>query len=314
MSKPTSGFLDYGSWVPLPPEAPSLTSLDVFISVVELGSISAAARVHGISQPSVSTRIRQLERQVGAELLTKGPNGSVPTAAGVLVAGWGEAVLDATRKLLGAVDSMRQGSQHLRISASYTVAEQLLPQWLGQLHMREPSIRVELEVVNSAGVLDHVREGSARLGFIESAGPTTGLGSVKVGTDELVVVVGNTHPWGRKRRPLSPAELAATPLVVRESGSGTREVLENALGELGLELVEPALELGSAAAVRAAAEAGTAPAVLSVLAIEEALNSGRLRKVPVNGLDLRRPLRAVWLKSATVEPAVDALLALARAK
>ncbi|HTO01466.1 MAG TPA: LysR family transcriptional regulator, partial [Microthrixaceae bacterium] len=307
-----TGHVDYGSRVPLPPEAPSLTSLDIFVSVIELGSISAAARAHGISQPSVSARIRQLERQMGAELLTKTPNGSAPTAAGLLVVDRAESVLDATRQLLGAVDSMRRGSQRLRIAASYTVAEQLLPQWLGQLHLREPSVRVELEVVNSSGVLDQVRGGTARLGFIESAGPTTGLRSVNIGTDELLVVVGASHPWIRKRRPLRAAELAATPLVVRESGSGTREVLENALRVVGLDLVQPALELGSAAAVRAAAESGTAPAVLSVLAVAESLKSGRLRQVPVEGLDLKRPLRAVWLKSAPVEPAVDTLLALAK--
>lgn len=280
--------------------------------MVELGSISAAARAHEISQPSVSARIRQLERQVGAELLTKTPNGSVPTASGLLIVGWAEKVLEAATQLLGAVDSMRHGSQHLRIAASFTVAEQLLPIWLGQLHLKEPSVRVELEVINSSGVLDQVRDGRARLGFIESSGSITGLRSVNVGTDELIVVVGASHPWSRKRRPLLPVELATTPLVVRESGSGTREVLESALAALELELAEPALELGSAAAVRAAAEADTAPAVLSVLAAADALSTGRLHQVVVEGLDLRRPLRAVWLKSAPPEPAVDSLLALTR--
>lgn len=297
--------------MPLPAETPSLTSLDLFVSVVELGSLSAAAAAHGVSQPSASARIRQLERQIGAELLTRSPNGSVPTAAGLLVTGSAESVLDAAHNLLSAVDSLVTGSNRMRVAASYTVAEQLLPRWLGQLHLAKPNTRVELEVVNSAAVLDRVRHGEAQLGFVESPGSTSGLRNRTVGTDELVVVVRPDHPWTRHRRPLSPGDLAATPLVLRETGSGTRDVFEAALAAAGLTAAPPALELGSSAAVRSAAAAGTAPAVLSRLAVQEAIDAGQLAVVPVEPLDLTRSLRAVWLAGPAVEPAATALLAIA---
>lgn len=277
--------------------------------MVRLGSLSAAAHAHGITQPSASARVRQLERQVGIELLTRGPNGSVPTDAGVLVAGWAHKVLDACTELQTAVASLRAQDTDLRVAASYTIAEHLLPRWLGRLHAAHPETHVELEVVNSTTVLERVRHGDAQLGFVEAPGSTAGLGSKVVGHDELVVVVAPDHAWARRRGPIDIDRLAAMPLILREQGSGTREALVAAVGAHGATLAPAALELGSTSAVRAAAEEGAAPAVLSRLAVADAIDAGRLVGVEVDALDLRRDLRAVWLPDRAREPAVKALLA-----
>ena len=119
--------------------------------------------------------------------------------------------------------------------------------------------------------------------------------------DELVLVVRPDHPWARRRRGVTADELARTPLVTREHGSGTREFLEAALsGHLGHGEAPagPALELSTSAAVRAAVLAGAAPAVLSRLAVEDDLAGGRLRQVQLD-VDLRRELRAVWVGGRT---------------
>ena len=297
--------------MPVNADAPTIASLDLFVSVVELGSLSAAARAHGMSQPSASARIRHLERQVGFELLTRGPGGSVPTAAGVLVADWSRTVLGAFDELQTAVSSLRTQATSLRVAASYTVAEHLLPRWLGRLRAMHPEAHLELEVVNSASVLERVRSGNAQLGFIETPGSTAGLRSRLVGRDELAVVVAPSHPWARLRRPLSVTELAAMPLVLREVGSGTRESFVEAVQKCGAVLADAALELGSTAAVRAATEEGAAPAVLSRLAVADALATGRLVNVAVAELDLRRELLAVWLPGRAREQAMKALLATA---
>lgn len=130
------------------------------------------------------------------------------------------------------------------------------------------------------------------MGFVEGPSVPQGLYSTPVARDRLVVVVAPGHPWARRRRPLTVAELAATPLVVREVGSGTRRTLDLALEEY--DRPPPLLELGSSAAVRTSVLGGVGPAVLSTLAVSEYLDSGRLRAVDVDGLDLSRVLRAVW--------------------
>ncbi|KOG87868.1 LysR family transcriptional regulator, partial [Streptomyces varsoviensis] len=102
-----------------------------------------------------------------------------------------------------------------------------------------------------------------------------------------------THPWARRRAPLDPAELAATPLLLRERGSGTRQVLDAALAAHG-GLTAPLLELASTTAVKAAVVSGAGPSVLSELALGEELAARRLVQIPVEAVRLGRDLRAVW--------------------
>lgn len=297
--------------MPVASDAPTIASLDLFVSVVQLGSLSAAAAAHGITQPSASVRIRQLERQVGVELLTRGPNGSVPTDAGVLVADWSQQVLAAFAEMQAALATLRRQGANLRVAASYTIAEHLLPRWLGQLRAAHPDTHVELEVVNSATVIKRVERGDAPLGFVEVPGPITGLRSRVVGTDDLVVVVAPAHAWARRRRPVPLERFVSEHLVLREPGSGTREALVHAVEALGASLAPAALELGSTTAVRASVEDGGAPAVLSRLAVADALAAGRLVAVEVTGLDLHRELRAVWLPGRALEPVMKVLLEVA---
>ncbi len=295
--------------VPLPASCPDLVSLEVFLSVVRLGSVSRAAAAHGMAQPSASQRVRQLERQLGVQLLARSPAGSVATDAGGLLAEWAEVVVTAAAELVAGMDALRGGTGgRLAVAASMTVAECLLPAWLDGLHRAEPAARVELEVTNSAAVLERVATGRTDLGFIESPGGTAGLSSRVVGRDELVVVVGIGHRWARRRRPVAAAALAATPLVVRERGSGTREALDAAFAAVGLSAVDPALELGSTTAVKAATAAGRDAAVVSRLAVQADVAAGRLSLVSVDGLDLSRRLRAVWRPGPALPALAAALL------
>jgi DNA-binding transcriptional LysR family regulator len=296
--------------VPLPPSCPELASLDLFLSVVRLGSMSRAATAHGVTQPSASQRIRQLERQVGVALLDRSPNGSTPTDAGALLAGWADVVVAAAAELAAGVEALGAPVDgRLRVVASLTVAEYLLPGWLGALRRAERTARVELQVANSTEVMERVGDGRADIGFIESPGRTAGLSSRQIGADELVVVVAAGHAWARRRgRAVPAATLAATALVVREQGSGTRDALNEAFAAAGLVPMEPALQLGSATAVKEAAAAGVGPAVVSRLAVGGELVTGHLVAIAVDGLDLTRRLRAVWRPGEPLAPLAAALL------
>ncbi len=141
-----------------------------------------------------------------------------------------------------------------------------------------------------------MRAGTCDLGFVETTDEVAGLESTVLAYDELVVVVAPDHAWAGRRRGISAELLAATPLVTRERGSGTRRTLELMLAGRApaLEVAPPAVELSSTAAVRAAAAAGVAPAVLSILAVRDDLTLGRLVAVRVTSFRAVRPLRAVW--------------------
>ncbi|MBG0856614.1 LysR family transcriptional regulator [Streptomyces spinoverrucosus] len=270
---------------------PDLGALELLLAVARLGSLGAAAREVGITQPAASSRIRSMERQLGVALVDRSPRGSRLTDTGVLVTDWARRVVEAAEAFdVGAQALRDRRDSRLRVAASMTIAEYLLPGWLLALRAGRPDTAVSLLAGNSAAVAERLLSDEADLGFVEGLTVPTGLDSVVVAHDHLVVVTAPGHPWARRRRPLSADELAATPLVLRETGSGTRQVLDAALGGLA----RPLIELSSTTAVKASAVGGAGPAVLSELAVGEELATRRLVSVPVDGVRLRRDLRAVW--------------------
>jgi DNA-binding transcriptional LysR family regulator len=311
-----------------------LGALRALREVGRQGSIAAAAAVLGVSQQALSARMRSLERAMRITLLARTPAGSHLTEQGRLIVGWAEDVLDAADRLEAGLRSIRSGVSHrLAIAASQTIAEHLVPHWLVELRSIEqnsaerngaaqdtpeqhgpgqgsagrdgsagtdqdagyPPTVVELTVANSTGVLELVRSGKVGLGFIETPHLPADLVTAPLRDDEMLVVTAPSHPWARRRRPLPLAEVAATPLVMREAGSGTRDTLTDHLAAQVPPLhARIAMELGTSAAVRSAIAAGVGPGVLSRLAVRDDLVLGRLVAVEVAGPPLTRQLTAVW--------------------
>ncbi|MEV8464343.1 MULTISPECIES: LysR family transcriptional regulator [Streptomyces] len=274
---------------------PDLGALELLLAVARLGSLGAAAREVGITQPAASSRIRSMERQLGVALVDRSPRGSRLTDAGALVTDWARRVVEAAEAFDAGAQALRdRRDSRLRVAASMTIAEYLLPGWLLALRAQRPDTAVSLLAGNSAAVAERLLADEADLGFVEGLTVPGGLDSVVIAQDRLIVVAAPGHAWARRRRPVPAQELAATPLILREKGSGTRQVLDAALGGVGLGLARPLIELSSTTAVKAAAESGAGPAVLSELAVGEELGMRRLVSVPVDGVALGRALRAVW--------------------
>jgi molybdate transport repressor ModE-like protein len=292
----------------LSPRMPELKALEVLLAIADHGSLSAAAREVGLTQQAVSARIASLEAQTGVPLVVRSTRGSELTASGRVAAQWAGRLLQVAHEVDAGLASLRETSRsRVRVSASLTVAEQLLPGWLVSLQAAawrrgQPPAEVVLTAANSDHVLAQVRSGEADLGFVEGPRVPRGLRSRVVAHDELVLVVRPDHLWARRREPVTARELNGTPLVTREPGSGTRDFLATALRKRlgpGQPPATPALELSTATAIRAAVLAGSAPAVLSRLAVADDIASGRLHVVPVEDVTLRRGLRVVWLGGRT---------------
>ncbi|WP_171168011.1 LysR family transcriptional regulator [Streptomyces sp. I05A-00742] len=293
---------------PIADRVPDLAALELLLAVARLGSLGRAARELGITQPAASGRLRSMERMLGVALVERSPRGSRLTSAGVLVTDWARRIVEAAEAFDAGAQALRsRRDSRLRVAASMTIAEYLLPGWLIALRTDRPGTAVSLFAGNSAAVAARLLAGRADLGFVEGLEVPAGLDGAVIGHDRLVLVTAPAHPWARRRSPLTRAELAATPLILRESGSGTRQVLDAALAaEDGP--AAPLLELASTTAVKAAVVSGAGPSVLSELAVNDELAARRLVEVPVAGLSLRRDLRAVWpLGQRPVGPAWDLL-------
>ncbi|MET9963269.1 LysR family transcriptional regulator [Streptomyces sp. NPDC006326] len=300
-------------WVPLAHRVPDLGALELLLAVARAGSLSGAAKRMGITQPAASSRIRAMEARLGVALVDRSPRGSTLTAEGALVTDWARRVVEAAEAFDAGAQALRgRRDSRLRVAASMTIAEYLLPGWLIALRGQRPGTAVSLHAGNSAVVAARVLAHEADLGFVEGLTVPDGLDAVVIAQDRLVVAVAPGHRWARRSRGIEAAELAGTPLILRERGSGTRQVLDAALSGAG-GLAEPLLELASTTAVKAAAVSGAGPCVLSELAVGDELAARRLVAVPVAGAPLDRALRAVWpTGSRPAGPARD-LLSLTRA-
>ncbi|HEX4250128.1 MAG TPA: LysR substrate-binding domain-containing protein [Pseudonocardia sp.] len=125
------------------------------------------------------------------------------------------------------------------------------------------------------------------------------------------IVVAPDHPWAHRQQPVALDELARTPLIVREPGSGTRETLDRILGRAGVEPARPLMVLDANSAVRAAVIAGLGPAVLSAITVQDELTERRLVEVPLTGATLRRRLHAVWAAGRPLTGSAEQLLEVA---
>ncbi|MFJ3174509.1 LysR family transcriptional regulator [Streptomyces roseus] len=299
-------------WVPLAHRVPDLGALELLLAVARVGSLSAAAKHMGITQPAASSRIRAMETRLGVALVDRSPRGSTLTAEGALVTDWARQVVEAAEAFDAGAQALRgRRDSRLRVAASMTIAEYLLPGWLIALRADRPDTAVSLHAGNSADVAQRVLAHEADLGFVEGLRVPDGLDSAVIAQDRLVVAVAPTHPWARRSKGIDAAELAGSPLILRERGSGTRQVLDAALAAAG-GLAAPLLELASTTAVKSAAVSGAGPCVLSELALGDELAARRLVEVPVPDAGLGRALRAVWPAGARPAGPARDLLSLTR--
>ncbi|MEV8516006.1 LysR substrate-binding domain-containing protein [Dactylosporangium sp. NPDC051484] len=282
--------------LPLPSWTPDLPALDLLISIAELGSIGRAAAAHNISQPSASNRLARLERQVGAALIARGARGSELTFTGEAVLAWARPVVESARQLADGIAALRADrSARLRIAASLTVAEYLVPRWLLLLRRSHADLVTSVEVINSHGVVAQVRLGAVDVGFVETPEPPNGVHSINVGRDRVTLVVAAEYPLANKAaRRLPPRDVLDHPLLLRESGSGTRDTFLSALSAVRQPAPTHTVELGSTATIIATVLEGGGVGVVSARAVTRELAAGSLVELHLDGVDLHRPLHAIW--------------------
>ena len=287
---------------------PELQALGLLVALAgRAQSIGQAADALGVAQPNASRSLRSLERELKVPLLRRSPRGTELTAEGHAVAEWASKVVDAYDDLNAgtrAIQDARAGT--VRVSASLTVAEYLLPRYLTTFKSAHPDIDVGLAVENSTAVIAAVRGQRCDLGLIESVSLPAGLPAKVLGHDRLMIAAAPEFA-GAWSTPIAAEALAHVPLLVREVGSGTRAVVDAALADFGG--VRVAGEYGSNSALKIAATTAVAPIVLSELALRDDFRAHRLVPLPVDAeVNLERELHAVWSPKARLSAGAKLLL------
>jgi DNA-binding transcriptional LysR family regulator len=280
------------------------SGLAAFVAAVEAGSVHGAADALQLTQSAVTKRIQTLERRIGGRLFERGRFGMRPTELGCAVYPAAKRALEALGSVAELVELSRaQGSMDLRLSASQTIGEFLLPGWLADFCRERPEVHPRLELVNSHAALDAIRENRSEIGFIEGPDSPAGVQTLTVARDEIVVVVVAEHAWAR-RRVVTPRDLVGESYLAREEAAGTRAVATAALARAGIELT-PALEASSFQSLKRALVGGGFT-LISRLTIEAEERAGVLVGLPVRGVDLHRELRAIHRRRPALSTAARA--------
>lgn len=269
-----------------------LAAVRLFLSVVELGSVSKAAARHSIAQPSATSKLQKLERRLGVALLERSPTGSTATAGGVRLAPACAELLVAAGALTDRAASLRDDETHLRIAATRHVAEHHLPEWTAAIPFHD--VRVDVVELDTLRVAQAVRSGDVALGFVEGPQAPVGLRSEVVATEQLVAVVGRSHPWAERRRSLTPNQIVTSTMILTRIGSGTRDVIEDAFAAHELGAVGEHIEVDNAAAVRIAVANGAGVGFLPRCRVDRDLEAGRLAELTIRSVSIIQPVRVVW--------------------
>jgi len=294
-----------------PPSSSTLTTqgMRVFEAVARHCNFSRAANELRVSQPYVSNQIIDLENKLHISLFRRVGRRAYLTEAGELLYAHVNRILAGIRDAENSVAQLRQVIVgRLDLAVGIIVAESILPPLLGKLRAQHPEISLNLRVYNSKQVEDAVADGQFELGVSLSHEPPKHLEREELGWDELVLVVSIDHPFAQEPFCM-PEQVVRERLLLREGTSGTRLFVESSFSSLGLS-IQPTMELNSNQVIKAFAEQNLGVALLSKRAIRNEVESGRLKALPVKGVDLRRPLTLVWRKGHELTPPAIAFRAM----
>ena len=288
----------------------TLEQLRIFTTVAECEHMTRAAATLRLSQSAVSGAIQALETRHGVSLFHRVGRRIELTHDGSLFLQEARCVLRAasTAELaLMELRGLKRGT--ISIHASQTTAAYWLPERLARFHAAYPDIKIKLTIGNTEQVALAVNSGNAEIGFVEGSINQDELLTQQVDVDHLIIVVGPKHPWAKVRK-LKPGQITQTKWVLRERGSGTRSVFEEAMARHGIssEKLNVTLELPSNEAIRAAVEAGAGATAISQLVVKSALLSKHLYAVPF--ISLERPFVLLKHRDRSESKAVRAFLAM----
>jgi DNA-binding transcriptional LysR family regulator len=288
----------------------NFTHLLAFFEVARAGSVSAGAERLRVSQPAVTREIRELEERLGLILFDRLPRGIALTEAGTLLFGYAErifALSDTAQAELKELAGLSAGQ--LSIGASATVGAYLVPDMIARFNVSHPKVGIDLAVTNTEHVEQSLRDHTVSLGFVEGPYDDSILHTHPIGADEIVAVAAAAHPRAGQR--LRARDLAERVVILREPGSGTRAVVEEAYARIGLH-IEPLMSISDTVAIKRMLLAQHAIAYVSSLSIRDEVRRGELSILDVRDLRIERPLNMVWLKGRTLSPSTQAFVDLVR--
>jgi DNA-binding transcriptional LysR family regulator len=282
----------------------NLSNLRTFLAVARHQGISRALNELHLTQPAVSRQILALEESLGTHLFVRRGRFLALTEAGHILQQYAVRVSQLLTEAQEEIDGLKGLIRgHLRISAASTIGIYMIPDVLGEFKSQYPGIEIRLNISNKEEVLRNVQAGTADIGFVGPPVPGSELAVETYLEDDLVLIVSPQH-WLASRDTISAQMLTEDVFILREHGSGTREILEEELRRAGVSL-QHAMELGSTEAIKKAVAANLGLSIVSTRAVTLEVMLGHLCAVRVSDLNLRRSIYMLYLRNTPLSSAAE---------
>ncbi len=264
--------------------------LQVFYTVAKRLSFTKAAEELCITQPAVTKHIQEIELHFKIKFFERNGTKIKLTPAGEIFLQYAEDVFSVYRKMEFEMNTLAErNSGKLKIGASTTVAQYVLPPILAAFHKRFKEIKVSLTISNTEQIEQYLENKQIDLGIIEGQSKKSSIKYTEFIKDEIVLVSGIEHPLAKKQY-IYPKDLKKIPLLLREPGSGTLEVIAHALKphEIKLSQLKNEMQLGSTESMKLYLVHSTALAFLSIHSVLKELQHKEFTIIDVKGLNIER--------------------------
>ncbi len=285
----------------------NVKQLELFVTIASTGSFSKGAEAACVTQSTASQHIATLEEFCGVRLFDRTGRGAVPTEAGKIMLTHAQQVLKSLKEVEQAMLQFRRADGvELSIGGSTIPGTYLLPKAVAALRVSDPGISVKVEIGDSSEILAKLREEHIEIAIIGATADERQFTSESLGPDVILLVARAGHSWC-ERSEIQPEELLKEPIVMREKGSGTNDVVDVALRRHGIKTADLKVSsvMSSSEAIRQAVLAGCGVAFISELAVREDLKNGGLVAINLAGLSITRTFSLVSRKGRVLSPAAE---------
>lgn len=290
-----------------------LRCLETFCSVIESGSFTVAAEKRYLTQPSVSTHIRDLENHYGTKLLNRRRDGITPTDTGKRLYEFAKHLLRLAKETEDAIDDINQLVRgEVTVGASSVPGTYLIPPLLYAFKKKFPGIRLSMQVSDTSIVTSQVFEQKVDFGIAGEKRNKPGLAFTKLTEDRIVLIA----PPSTQKSTISLEDLRAMHIILREHTSGTRMAVQEKLKKKGIREKDlaVAMELGSTEAVKQGVIAGLGTGFVSEQSIKHEKKQGLVKKLSIQGLTIKRHFWIIRRTAGSLSRAAQALYDFIRAE
>lgn len=290
---------------------PDMKGLATLKAVVEHGGVEQAGRILNVGQPAITKRLRALDRCYGIELMRREGRRLELTRAGERVYDYARLVLDHQSSVVDDLKQLHTGQTQLRLEVSFSIGEHLLPEQLLNFADAYPQYRLQSLMGYSRRIQRRLATGLSDMALLEQAPDHPDILVQKWLDDELLLVCGREHPLANSEL-LPLAQLSSLDYVLREPRSSMRIVLDKALAEVGVQALRVAMEVGSTDTIVEMLGRGKHVSFLPRFALREALSSGELVHLQVDGLHIKQTLWIARSRANLNNPVAEAFIQILR--